>query len=91
MESIEQRISAVLQKLVGAEVDIAQPFTEAGLDSLGAVELRTQLGAEFEIDLPATMAFDYPTIRALAQYIASSLPSNIRSSQVSSKLHTTRV
>lgn len=44
---------------------------EAGLDSLGAVELRTSLESAFTCILPATVTFDYPSINALAKYIAS--------------------
>lgn len=47
---------------------------EAGLDSLGAVELRNQLAAEYaSLELPATLTFDYPTISALSQYLARQL------------------
>ena len=42
---------------------------QAGLDSLGAVELKNAIGSKFGIDLPATAAFDYPTASALADYI----------------------
>ncbi len=45
---------------------------QAGLDSLGAVDLRNALSARFATDaLPATLAFDYPTTAALAGLIAS--------------------
>lgn len=46
---------------------------QAGLDSLGAVELRNALGAEFGMSMPATLAFDYPTPAALIQYVMSHL------------------
>ena len=48
-----------------------QPFMEAGLDSLGAVELRNGLSTRFNIDLPATVIFDFPTINLLAEYLGS--------------------
>lgn len=43
---------------------------QAGLDSLGAVDLRNAVSAKFGIDLPATAAFDYPTASALAGHIS---------------------
>ena len=46
---------------------------QAGLDSLGAVELRNALTAEFGLAMPATLAFDYPTQSAIAQFISAQL------------------
>ena len=46
---------------------------EAGLDSLGAVELRNALSAHFSVELPATVTFDHPTPAALAAFLAASL------------------
>ena len=46
---------------------------QAGLDSLGAVELRNALSSAFGIPIPASVAFDYPTQEALASYISSQL------------------
>ena len=43
---------------------------EAGLDSLGAVELRASLESVFAQEMPATVTFDYPSIAALAKFIA---------------------
>lgn len=49
---------------------------EAGLDSLGAVELRNALGSRFNLpDLPATLTYDYTTIKVLADHIGGTAQS----------------
>ena len=53
------------------EVAPDQPLMEAGLDSIGAVELRNAVGAKFGVDLPATVTFDHPTPQALARFLAA--------------------
>lgn len=46
------------------------PPPPAGLDSLGSVEVRNLLQASLHTELPATVLFDYPSINALARYLA---------------------
>ncbi len=61
-----------MEGILGAAVAADQPIMEAGLDSLGAVELRNTIATQFGIeDLPATLVFDYPTANALANHLAS--------------------
>ena len=56
-----------------------QPLMEAGLDSIGAMELCDILGQRFGITLPVTSIFDHPTPLAFATYLSTILqPSGIQ-------------
>src|SRR4029079_1445493 len=50
-------------------INVQQPLSELGLDSLMALELRNALSKGFGHDLPATLLFYQPTIAALADYM----------------------
>lgn len=68
-EDLQRRIAGVVQELLGVEVDVSEPLAAAGVDSLGAVELRSSLESELEMQLPATLLFDFPTICDLAAHL----------------------
>lgn len=51
------------------EIEVGSPLREYGLNSLGSVELRNALARLFECKLPATLAFDHPTLSSIAEYL----------------------
>ncbi len=52
----------------------------AGLDSLGAVELRNAVTEAFGVSLPATAALDLPTLEAMTAHVAARIVSSAASS-----------
>ncbi|MCA2219481.1 type I polyketide synthase, partial [Jidongwangia harbinensis] len=57
-------------------VGASRTFTELGVDSLTAVELRNRLQAAVEVRLPATLVFDYPTSEALGAFLLEKVSGN---------------
>lgn len=64
-------VSAVARSVLGRDVPANEPLMAAGLDSLSSVEFRNTLEAKLGLQLPSTLIFDYPTIAAIAQLVAS--------------------
>jgi NADPH:quinone reductase-like Zn-dependent oxidoreductase/acyl carrier protein len=63
----------VLGLSAGRPIPGEMPLQELGLDSLMALELRNVLAQALGRPLSATLLFDYPTTRGLAQYLLSLL------------------
>jgi acyl transferase domain-containing protein/acyl-coenzyme A synthetase/AMP-(fatty) acid ligase/acyl carrier protein len=73
LELVRSEAAAVLGHPGGGRIPAERSFKSAGLDSLGAVEMRNRLGAALEKRLPAAAIFDYPNPLALSEYLAGQM------------------
>jgi acyl transferase domain-containing protein/acyl carrier protein len=89
LELVLSEIARVLGHASPAAIDRGQVFTELGLDSLAALELRNTLSEATGLRLSATLVFDYPTPEALAGYlleeVAGSSPQSARTTVPASR------
>ena len=71
VEEVRRRACTVLGLAAGHPIDADRPLSDLGLDSLMAIELRNALSAAAGEPLPSTLIFSYPSIGAIAEYLAS--------------------
>lgn len=72
--AVQGQVEDAVRSILGGEISAEEPLMQAGLDSLGAVELKNALEARVGLQLPGTLVFDYPTAAALTSYLQSLLP-----------------
>ena len=67
------RVAALVARVLGMESlpDHTTGFSALGMDSLMTLELRRELGRLVGRELPTTVAFEYPTVATMSDYLLS--------------------
>ncbi|MDM8521889.1 type I polyketide synthase [Desulfococcaceae bacterium HSG8] len=68
---LHKEVARVLGRKASELPDSRKGFFDMGMDSLMAVELKNRLGEGLGTALSSTLAFDYPNIEKLAEYLAT--------------------
>jgi acyl transferase domain-containing protein/NADPH:quinone reductase-like Zn-dependent oxidoreductase/acyl carrier protein len=74
-EFVRGKVADVLHMDDPDAVDPSAEFVRLGLDSLVAVELKNALESAFRLPLPPSIAFDYPSVELLTEYLDQQLTS----------------
>jgi len=65
---VRNQVATVL-RMLPSTIDLDCPLGTLGMDSLMGIELRNRLEVDLGQKLPATLAWNYPTVTALAAYL----------------------
>nr|ADA69237.1 trans-AT polyketide synthase [Nostoc sp. 'Peltigera membranacea cyanobiont'] len=79
VDSPNQLVIQTLRETIAAElflepdeIDEDAKFVDLGLDSISAVMWIKRINAKFDLSLPATKVYSYPTLREFANYVQQS-------------------
>lgn len=75
-QQLQRTLVGMLAKtlhLRAEEIDVERPLPHYGLDSIDAVTLAGDLEDLFDIDLPSTLLWDYPTVAAISGFLEEQL------------------
>ncbi|CAL6304869.1 unnamed protein product [Bathycoccus prasinos] len=72
-DELREIVSEAVTNALGRQILTDASLVDEGMDSLAAVELGSTLQTATGTSMPATLAFDYPTIDAIVDLVSSSL------------------
>ncbi len=70
---LDQQLSQVLGFSSTGQIEARQSFSDLGIDSLLAVDLKNRLESTLDVSLPATLLFDQPNLESLARFLVQLL------------------
>lgn len=74
LDLLEEHVAGEVARVLGLSatgtIDRRRGFFQMGMDSLTSAELRRRLESGLGRPLPSTLAFNYPSVEALARYLA---------------------
>ncbi|KZW99784.1 hypothetical protein JL49_15650 [Pseudoalteromonas luteoviolacea] len=62
-------IASIALDMAPNELDAEESFADYGVDSILAIQMLDEINAKFDLNLPATLLFDYPSIETLSKHI----------------------
>ena len=72
VQAIQQWLVSQLADVLSIDpstIEVSQPLTRYGLDSIDAVRLVGDLEDWLDLELPSTLLWDYPTIEKASTYL----------------------
>lgn len=73
IECVQEEFCRTLSLPISEAPDPSQGFFDAGMDSLLAIEFKNRLQTTFGMTLTSTLAFNYPNVAAVAEYLDAQL------------------
>ncbi len=73
LHHVREQTAAILGFHPGDPIDIRQGFFKLGMDSMMTMQLRTHLEASLNCSLPPTLAFEYPSIMTLTDFLCNEI------------------
>merc|ERR1712232_1418840 len=73
MKAVKAKVTDLVKNVLtdDDELEGDTPFMEAGIDSLGSVQLVTDVGKAFQMPLAPSVVFDFPTVSLLADHLVA--------------------
>merc|ERR1712176_1709346 len=73
IKAVRAKVSDLVKNVLtdDDELEADSPFMEAGIDSLGSVQLVTDVGKAFQMPLAPSVVFDFPTVSLLADHLVA--------------------